>query len=57
MKMYLVREVGHNTFKVGFLIVFARRPHYLWCPKSKWECKWDNMSHTHLFFELLGKYS
>jgi hypothetical protein len=53
MKMYYVRKASHNTLKVGFLIVFARRPHYLWCPKSRWGCKWDNTSHTHLLFELL----
>jgi len=53
MKMYYVNKAGHSTFKVGFLVVFARRPHHLWCPKSRWGCKWDNTSHTHLLFELL----
>ncbi len=32
----LGRKASHSTFKIGFLNIFAGRPHCLWCPKSRW---------------------
>ncbi len=29
-------EAGHSTLKEGFLTVFTRGPHCLWCPESRW---------------------